>query len=65
MDHAAQVFGSERLLTGSDWPVCLQAASYAEVLEVARVVLASALTESAQEAVWGANALAFYNLHER
>ena len=28
VDHALEVFGPERLLFGSDWPVCLLAASY-------------------------------------
>lgn len=65
VDHAAQVFGSERLLAGSDWPVCLQAGSYTQVLDVARAVLESALGGAAQEAVWGANALAFYHLEGR
>jgi L-fuconolactonase len=42
-------FGPERLMFGSDWPVCLLAATYDEVLEVAR-----ALTDelSADEREW-------------
>lgn len=62
VDHAAKVFGSERLVIGSDWPVCLQAGSYAQVLDVARAALNSALGGAAQEALWGSNALAFYNI---
>ncbi|MEU6356287.1 amidohydrolase family protein [Streptomyces sp. NPDC047072] len=35
-DAALHAFGPNRLLYGSDWPVCTLAASYAEVLETAR-----------------------------
>lgn len=35
VNHALEVFGPERLLFGSDWPVCLLAASYSEVIEAA------------------------------
>ena len=42
-DHALSCFGSDRVLFGSDWPVCRLAATYAEVAEAAE-----ALTESAQ-----------------
>lgn len=34
-----ELFGPERLMFGSDWPVCTLAASYAEVLELAHSVL--------------------------
>jgi L-fuconolactonase len=37
-----EAFGPDRLMFGSDWPVCTLAASYAEVLELARGVLSAA-----------------------
>jgi L-fuconolactonase len=37
-----EAFGPDRLMFGSDWPVCTLAASYAEVLELARSVLSAA-----------------------
>ena len=35
-----ELFGPRRLMFGSDWPVCLLAASYAEVVDLAQNVLA-------------------------
>ena len=61
--HAADVFGPERLLFGSDWPVCLLAAGYGEVVAAAEWVLAEAgLGSSEREAVFGANARRVYRL---
>jgi L-fuconolactonase len=36
--HAIEVFGPDRLMFGSDWPVCLLAAPYGRVVETARAV---------------------------
>ena len=36
VDHALAVFGPRRLIFGSDWPVCLLAATYQRVIETAR-----------------------------
>ena len=33
VDHAVECFGFDRLMFGSDWPVCLLAGAYAQVLE--------------------------------
>ena len=41
VDHVLEVFGPDRLLFGSDWPVCLLAASYDRVLDAARSTLAT------------------------
>jgi L-fuconolactonase len=61
--HAAEVFGPERLLFGSDWPVCLVAAGYDEVVAAAEETLASAgLTPTERAAVLGANARRLYRL---
>jgi L-fuconolactonase len=35
LDVAAEVFGPERLMFGSDWPVCLLAGSYQQVVDLA------------------------------
>ena len=51
-------FGPERVLFGSDWPVCLLAASYGQVLDA----LERALPASARAAVLGENAVALYGL---
>ena len=39
VDHVVRVFGPERLLFGSDWPVCLLAATYGGVIDAARQTL--------------------------
>jgi L-fuconolactonase len=61
--HATEVFGPERLLFGSDWPVCLLAAGYAEVVAAATEALDRAgLSPAEREAVFGANAHRLYRL---
>jgi L-fuconolactonase len=61
--HAAEVFGPERLLFGSDWPVCLLAAGYGEVVAAATEALDRAgLAPAEREAVFGANARRLYRL---
>ena len=35
-DHVMEQFGAERVMFGSDWPVCLLAASYEEVMTTTR-----------------------------
>jgi L-fuconolactonase len=55
-------FGTDRLMFGSDWPVCLLAANgYGEVIDAARDSLGELSNEEAQ-AIFGANAQAFYGL---
>ena len=38
VDRVLDVFGPDRLMFGSDWPVCLLAAGYDEVLVAARAL---------------------------
>jgi hypothetical protein len=40
VDLALEVFGPRRMMFGSDWPVCLLAGSYEQVLEAAQTMLA-------------------------
>lgn len=54
-------FGPARTMFGSDWPVCLLAASYADVVAAARELLAG-LDPEAQQAVWGGTARDWYRL---
>ena len=61
VDHAIDVFGPRRLLSGSDWPVCLLAATYSEVIEAALTTL-SGLDVTEQAAAMGANATRIYGL---
>jgi L-fuconolactonase len=61
VDHALGVIGVERLMFGSDWPVCLLAATYADVLDTAHRLTAG-LSDSERAAVFGANAQTVYRL---
>lgn len=61
MDKAFEAFGAERLMFGSDWPVCKLAGEYEVVCELVDEYL-SKLSMAEQEMVWGKNAKHFYNL---
>jgi L-fuconolactonase len=61
-DRLLGCFGSERLMFGSDWPVCTLAASYAEVVALARALLGAYLSETEMDAVFSGNATRFYGL---
>ncbi len=55
----ADAFGAERLMYGSDWPVCLLAGSYDRVFKLADDSFA-AWDEAARRRVFGGNAQRFY-----
>jgi L-fuconolactonase len=59
--RAVAWFGPERVLFGSDWPVCLLAASYGQVLDALDAALAD-LPAPARAAAMGGNAAALYRL---
>ena len=61
VEVALEAFGPGRLLFGSDWPVCLLAASYADVVATARNVTAD-LSTAERAAVFGGAAEATYRL---
>lgn len=63
VQHLLGAFGPDRLMFGSDWPVCLLAAGYEEVVGLLESQL-EALSESEREAIWGRNALRVYNIRE-
>ena len=60
-DTVLEAFGPDRLMFGSDWPVCTLAAGYPEVLAAARE-LTSALGSAERAAVFGATAARIYGL---
>lgn len=64
LDVAFQSFGPERLMIGSDWPVCLVAASYKRVVEIVKHYIRDLPPES-QAAVLGGNAQRFWRLKRR
>jgi L-fuconolactonase len=53
-------FGADRLLFGSDWPVCELAASYREVLDLAHELVDGLLSPAERASVFGGNALRLY-----
>lgn len=60
-DTALEAFGPDRLMFGSDWPVCTLAAGYGEVLDAARELTAS-LSPAEQHALFGGTACRAYAL---
>ena len=54
-------FGPARVIFGSDWPVCLLAASYADVTSAAHE-LTAVLTSEEQALVFGGTAARVYGL---
>jgi L-fuconolactonase len=60
-DTALDAFGPDRMMFGSDWPVCTLAASYGEVLEAARD-LTGHLSAAEREAVFAGTATRLYRL---
>lgn len=63
VDHALRVFGPDRLMVGSDWPVCLLASDYGDWLDTAGALLAG-LTPTERTAVWAGTARRTYALKE-
>lgn len=61
VEHVLQHFGPERLMFGSDWPVCLLAGSYSQVIEALEQNLTH-LSSAQQERIFGGTAEEFYNL---
>jgi len=64
LDVAFESFGPDRLMIGSDWPVCLVAASYARVLQVVQAYLLGQGSKC-RDAVLGGNAQHFWRLATR
>jgi len=60
-DHVLACFGPERVLWGSDWPVCELAGGYARWFEATETLLRG-LLPARRDAVLGGNAASFYRL---
>jgi L-fuconolactonase len=61
ISRALDWFGTSRCMFGSDWPVCLLAATYAQVVDAMRQALQD-LDETEAEGVWAGNATRVYRL---
>jgi len=61
LEHIFARFGKERIMYGSDWPVCLLAASYEESIAIVEDKLGQ-FTAAEKNAFWAENAIRVYNL---
>lgn len=61
IDVALEAFGADRVMFGSDWPVCTCAASYATTVALVEDTIRS-LSADEKAAVMGGNAARFYGL---
>jgi L-fuconolactonase len=61
VDHVTNSFGWDRVMYGSDWPVCLLAGSYQQVWKAIHDALGK-ITPEQHDKVFGANAVRFYGL---
>jgi L-fuconolactonase len=61
LDVLVDAFGMDRLMFGSDWPVCNVAANYGQVVDVVKDYFSS-FSKNEQAAFFGGNATKFYNI---
>jgi L-fuconolactonase len=61
LDIVFNTFGYERLLFGSDWPVCLLAGSYRQVINLIEDYTDNDSDEN-KKRIFGRNAISFYNI---
>ena len=61
VERALEFFGPGRMMFGSDWPVCLLAASYDHVLDAFQLLLRE-LSDDERAMILGGNATKFYQL---
>jgi L-fuconolactonase len=56
-----EMFGTDRIMYGSDWPVCTLAATYEDMFSIVKNYF-STFSASEQKQFFGENAVKFYNL---
>jgi L-fuconolactonase len=61
LDVVFDAFGPNRIMFGSDWPVCTVAASYEQVVNIVADYTRQ-LSKLEQAEVWGETARKFYGL---
>ena len=65
LDVVFEAFGVNRLMFGSDWPVCTVAAAYNKVVQIVDSYMKKRrFSKAEQTAFWGGNAAAFYHLKQ-
>jgi L-fuconolactonase len=61
VDHAAEVFGPDRLMWGSDWPIIDLAGGYERAWDAAHALVAD-WSPADQDALFGGTAVRFYGM---
>jgi L-fuconolactonase len=61
LDVVFDAFGTDRLMIGSDWPVCILSAEYAAAMRLVMDYVSKA-SPAAQDAILGGNCARFYGL---
>jgi L-fuconolactonase len=61
IDTAVEAFGTDRIMFGSDWPVCLLASSYSKWLETLQNYF-NTFSIDEQASFFANNAIKFYKL---
>ena len=61
LDTVVEAFGSDRLMIGSDWPVCLLSSDYASTMQLV-IEYIQQFPEEAQAAILGGNCARFYGI---
>ena len=61
LEVVTEAFGPDRLMIGSDWPVCTLAGTYPDVMNLVKEYL-NQFSKADQEKIMGGNAIRFYNL---
>ena len=61
IDAVVESFGTNRIMFGSDWPVCTVAATYQQVQDIVKTHFKS-FTKNEQDLFFGENAVKFYKL---
>lgn len=64
LDVALETFGPDRLMIGSDWPVCTLAGSFSQVMDLVQDYLTQ-FSGDVRHAILGGNAERFWNLQSR
>ena len=64
LDVVWEAFGEDRLMVGSDWPVCRLSGGYAEVMDLAGNYL-NQFPDETQDKVLGGNAARIYRTEKQ
>jgi L-fuconolactonase len=64
VEKVLEYFGPGRMMFGSDWPVCLLAASYERVLEAFETLLVD-IDDKGRDLIFSKNAIEFYRVEKQ